>query len=100
MELQLKSLKSQLSPHFLFNSLNTISSLIYKDEIKAEMFIRRLAKMYDFTLKSYHQKLITVQEELDFVASYNYLLQTRFEDKFTCSISIVHLSRPGWKESG
>ena len=88
-ELQLKVLKSQLSPHFLFNSLNTISSLIYKDENNAAIFIRRLAKMYDFTLKSYHQKLITVKEELEFVDSYNYLLQTRFEDKFTCVISIA-----------
>ncbi|WP_211295560.1 sensor histidine kinase [Polaribacter porphyrae] len=87
-ELQLKALKSQLSSHFLFNSLNTISSLIYKDENKAETFVRRLAKMYDFTLKSYHQKLITLQEEVDFVNAYIFLLQTRFQDKFTCSISI------------
>jgi two-component system LytT family sensor kinase len=87
-ELQLKALKSQLSPHFLFNSLNTISSLIYKDENRTAIFIRRLAKMYDFTLKSYHQKLITVKEELEFVDAYNYLLQTRFEHKFTCKVSI------------
>lgn len=87
-ELQLNALKSQLSPHFLFNSLNTISSLIYKDESSAEIFIRRLAKMYDFTLKSYHQKLITLQEEIDFVNAYIYLIQTRFKDKFSCIISI------------
>jgi two-component system LytT family sensor kinase len=87
-ELQLKTLKSQLNPHFLFNNLNTISSLVYKDENRAEIFIRRFAKMYDFTLKSYHQKLITINEELDFVDSYNYLLQTRFQNKFTCSIDI------------
>ena len=87
-ELQLKALKSQLSPHFLFNSLNTISSLIFKDESRAENFIRRLAKMYDYTLKSYNQKLITLREELEFVASYKYLVQTRFENKFNCDISI------------
>lgn len=87
-ELQLSSLKSQLSPHFLFNSLNAISSLIYKDILKAEQFIRGLAKMYDFTLKSYHSKLITLQEEMNFVKSYLFLLETRFENKFTCSISI------------
>ncbi len=87
-ELQLKALKSQLSPHFLFNSLNTISSLIYKDELKAELFIRKLANMYEATLKSYHQKLITVQEELEFLRAYNYLVETRFEDKFTCTIAI------------
>ena len=87
-ELQLGALKSQLSPHFLFNSLNTISSLVYKDEIKAEKFIRRLANMYDFTLKSYNQQLISVKEELDFVASYIYLIQTRFENKFLCKVNI------------
>lgn len=87
-ELQLKALKSQLSPHFLFNSLNAISSLIYKDEQKAEIFIRKLAKMYDFTLKSYHKKLITLEEEIDFVNAYIFLLQTRFQNKFTCIISI------------
>ncbi len=87
-ELQLKALKSQLSPHFLFNSLNIISSLVYKDKKLAENFIRRLAKMYDYTLQSYHSKLIFLNEELDFAKSYLYLLQTRFENKFTCSIAI------------
>tara|TARA_R110002072_G_scaffold48038_13_gene131434 strand:+ start:405 stop:1454 length:1050 start_codon:yes stop_codon:yes gene_type:complete len=87
-ELQLKALKSQLSPHFLFNSLNTISSLVYKDENKAESFIRRLAEMYQYTLNSYQKKLITLKEELAFVNSYQFLLQTRFEDKFNCSITI------------
>ncbi|WP_299158579.1 histidine kinase [uncultured Tenacibaculum sp.] len=87
-ELQLNALKSQLSPHFLFNGLNTISSLIYKDETRAKLFIRKLAKMYDYTLKSYHSKLITIREELDFVYSYIYLVETRFENKFRCKISI------------
>lgn len=87
-ELQLNALKSQLSPHFLFNGLNTISSLIYKDDTRAKLFIRKLAKMYDYTLKSYHSKLITIREELDFVSSYIYLVETRFENKFRCEISI------------
>ena len=87
-ELQLNALKSQLSPHFLFNSLNTISSLIFKDEKVAETFIRRLAKLYDFTLKSYNYKLITLQEEIDFVKAYVYLLQTRFKDKISVAINL------------
>lgn len=87
-DLQLKALKSQLSPHFLFNSLNTISSLVYKDISKSELFIRKLANMYQYTLKSYHSKLITIEEELAFVDSYVYLLQTRFENKFTVSIQL------------
>ena len=87
-ELQLKALKSQLSPHFLFNSLNTISSLVFKDEKKAALFIRRLAEMYQYTLSSYQKKLISVEEELAFVHSYQFLLKTRFEDKFNCTIDI------------
>tara|TARA_R110002073_G_scaffold8207_1_gene45655 strand:- start:95591 stop:96640 length:1050 start_codon:yes stop_codon:yes gene_type:complete len=87
-ELQLKALKSQLSPHFLFNSLNTISSLIFKDKMKAERFIRRLAEMYDYILHSYQVKLTSLKDELAFVNSYKYLLQTRFGEKFQCLIDI------------
>lgn len=87
-ELQFKALKSQLSPHFLFNSLNTISSLVFKDTSKAEGFIRKLAEMYQYTLQSYQTQLISLKEELDFVNSYQYLLQTRFGNKFQCSIEV------------
>ncbi len=87
-DLQLKALKSQLSPHFLFNSLNTVSSLVFVDKWKAKLFIRRLANLYNYTLQSYHSKLITLKEELDFVASYQYLLAIRFEDKFKANITI------------
>lgn len=87
-ELQLNALKSQLSPHFLFNGLNTISSLVYKNEQKAKLFIRKLATMYDYTLKSYDTKLITLQEELAFVNSYIFLVETRFENKFHCTVTI------------
>ena len=86
--LQLKALKSQLSPHFLFNSLNTISSLIYKDETKAESYIRQLAKIYQYTLDSYNEKLITLKQELEVVDAYQYLLNTRFENKFHSKIEI------------
>ena len=89
-ELQLKALKSQLSPHFLFNSLNTISSLVFKDVKKAESFIRRLAEMYQYTLNSYQKKLISIEEELAFVNSYRFLLETRFENKFHCEINLNH----------
>jgi len=87
-DLQLKALKSQLSPHFLFNSLNTISSLAHSNTKKSELFIRKLANMYQFTLNSYHSMLIPLEEELDFVASYQYLLETRFENKLAIKIDI------------
>lgn len=87
-ELQLKALKSQLSPHFLFNSLNTISSLVFKDKKLAEGFIRKLAELYQYTLSSYQTKLITLKEELDFIDSYQYLLKIRFGEKFQCQIEV------------
>jgi sensor histidine kinase YesM len=87
-DLQLKALKSQLSPHFLFNSLNTISSLVHSNPKKSELFIRKLANMYQFTLNSYHSTLISLEEELNFVASYQYLLETRFENKLKVEIQV------------
>jgi two-component system LytT family sensor kinase len=87
-DLQLKALKSQLSPHFLFNSLNTISSLVHTNTKKSELFIRKLANMYQFTLNSYNSMLISLEEELQFVASYQYLLETRFENKLKIEIEI------------
>ena len=87
-DLQLKALKSQLSPHFLFNSLNTISSLVHTNKKKSELFIRKLANMYQFTLSSYHSMLITLEEEMEFVASYQFLLETRFDNKLKISLVI------------
>lgn len=87
-DLQLKALKSQLSPHFLFNCLNTISSLVHSDAKKSEKFIRKLSNMYQYTLNSYHSKLISLKEELAFVESYQYLLETRFDQMFCCKIEL------------
>ncbi len=87
-ELQLKALKSQLSPHFLFNSLNTLSSLFQKDVYKAELFIRSLAKSYQYTLKAYQDMLVTVDEELIFVESYCYLVRTRFGDHLKLELEL------------
>lgn len=87
-ELQLKALKAQLSPHFLFNSLNTISSLIYKDVEQAGVFIRQLAKLYQYTLDSYDLKLVSLEEELAFVNSYLFLIKTRFQESFDFKIQL------------
>ena len=62
--------------------------MVYSDVDKTEAFIRRLAKMYQYTLSSYHNKLISLREELDFVESYQYLLATRFENRFFAKIDL------------
>ncbi len=87
-DLKLNALKSQLSPHFMFNGFNTISALIQQDIQKAEYFIRELAKLYHYTLESYSRDWVSLKEELEFVQSYEYLLRTRFEHSLDICIRI------------
>ena len=84
----LDGLRNQVNPHFLFNSLNTISSLIYKDVEQAGVFIRQLAKLYQYTLDSYDLKLVSLEEELAFVNSYLFLIKTRFQESFDFKIQL------------
>lgn len=85
---QFNTLKNQVSPHFLFNSLNTLSSLIAKDPAKAEEFVQEMSKVYRFLLKSNENKLMTLRDELSFIYSYLHLLKTRFGDNFQVSFQI------------
>ena len=87
-ELQLKALKSQLSSHFLFNNLNTITSLVFKDSEASENYIRGLAKVYNYSLNSYHTKLVTLKEELTMLESYLLLLKTRYGHFFDYTLNI------------
>ncbi len=88
LELQFEALKSQLSPHYLFNSLNTISSLIYNDPQTAEQFIRRLALTYQYILSTQHKKYVLLTDEVEFVQSYYYLLRIRFQQSLTLEINL------------
>ncbi|MGB5818382.1 MAG: histidine kinase [Saonia sp.] len=85
-QLQLNALKSQLSPHFLFNSMNTLSSLFQKDTRRAESFIRSLASSYEYVLNKYESPLVTVAEELSFVEAYCFLIKTRFGEHLTLNV--------------
>jgi two-component system, LytTR family, sensor kinase len=75
---QLNALKSQVNPHFLFNSLNTLSSLIENDESKAETFLNEMTRVYNYILRSDNTKLVPLESELKFLQSYAYLLYERF----------------------
>lgn len=88
MELQFESLKNQISPHYLFNCLNTISSLLYKDTHVAEEFIRRMADTFRYVLSHQKRKLVTLREEVEFVKAYYYLLQVRYEDHLRLEINL------------
>lgn len=78
LRLQFEALKSQLSPHYLFNCLNTISSLVHHDPKSAETFVRRLAETYQYVLSTNDMTLIELHKEIEFVNAYSYLLKTRF----------------------
>jgi sensor histidine kinase YesM len=78
-EYQFEMLKLQLNPHFLFNSLNTLSSLVYEDAEKASEFIRRLSDVYRYVLDNRSRELVTLRQEMEFVSSYTYLLRIRFQ---------------------
>lgn len=88
LELQFESLKNQISPHYLFNCLNTISSLVYKDSRRAEEFIRRMADTFRYVLSNQKQKLVALREEVEFVKAYYYLLQVRYEDHLRLEINL------------
>jgi two-component system, LytTR family, sensor kinase len=88
LELQFASLKSQISPHYLFNCLNTISSLLFKDSRLAEEFIRRMADTFRYVVSNQKQQLVSLQDEIDFVRSYCFLLQVRFEQHLKLEINL------------
>jgi LytS/YehU family sensor histidine kinase len=85
---QLQGLKSQVNPHFLFNSLNTLSCLICEDEEKAEKFLNEMTKVYRYMLRSEDEQLVTVETELKFIESYHYLLQSRFGEGLQLNIHV------------
>ncbi len=88
LELQFESLKTQISPHYLFNCLNTISSLLYKDSQMAEEFIRRMADTFKYVLSNQKRQLVTVRQEVEFVKAYYYLLQVRYEHHLRLEINL------------
>jgi LytS/YehU family sensor histidine kinase len=76
---QLQNLKNQINPHFLFNNMSVLSSLVYKDQDKAVDFINQLSKVYRYLLDNRNSELVTLDQELVFIRSYTYLLQIRFD---------------------
>jgi two-component system, LytTR family, sensor kinase len=85
---QLTALRNQISPHFLFNSLSILSSLVNVDPNLSEQFIDQLSKAYRYILEQKDNDCITLKTELDFIASYAFLLKIRFEQKFSVQIQV------------
>lgn len=85
---QLQNLKNQINPHFLFNNMSVLSSLVYKDQDKAVDFINQLSKVYRYLLDNKDRELVTLEDELIFIRSYTYLLQIRFDTNIKFTIEV------------
>ncbi len=85
---QFESLKNQLDPHFLFNSLNVLSSLIDENPKQAQKFTASMSKIYRYVLEQKDKELVTVEDEIEFAKTYCELLKTRFEDSVDFNFEI------------
>ena len=77
-EIQYAAITSQINPHFLFNSLNVLSSLIETDPVRATAFTREFARIYRYVLDSNERFVVGLEEEMAFVRSYLFLQKIRF----------------------
>ncbi|NUQ23906.1 MAG: histidine kinase [Saprospiraceae bacterium] len=82
LQAQLDCLKSQVNPHFLFNNLSILSSLVQVDPDLSERFIVELSHTYRYILDQRELELVPLRAEMDFIASFAFLLKIRFENKF------------------
>lgn len=85
---QLETLKEQLNPHFLFNCLNALASLVHDEPDIAEKFITRMTRVYRYLLEQHQAPLISLAEELRFLQDYIYLQQIRFADSLRIDLDI------------
>ena len=83
-----QNLKSQVNPHFLFNSLNTLSEIVYEDAKKADNYIQKLSKIYRYILDNEETDLISLNKELEFVQHYVELQKVRDNDKIQLDIDL------------
>ncbi len=85
---QYQNLLNQLNPHFFFNSLTSLNSLIYKDQQLASDFLQQLSKIYRYMLENKDKELVTLESEINFVKNYIELLKTRFRNGLIVEIEI------------
>lgn len=85
---QYDSLKQQVNPHFLFNSLNSLSALIMANPPQAAQFVDELSGVYRYLLQTSREELVSLGAELGFIRSYLHLLKTRFGPAFQVSLDL------------
>lgn len=87
-EAQYNSLRNQVNPHFLFNSLNALTNLVHQNPDEAVKFIKQLADVYRYVLDTRDKEIVPIQEELKFLESYLFLQHIRFGDKLKLEVSL------------
>ncbi len=90
---EFENLKQKVNPHFLFNSFNTLSSLIMEDKDRAEKFLDELSKVYRYLLRNNESGLSTIEQEMKFIQSYAALLTTRYGEGFKLDMQINPASK-------
>ena len=85
-ESKIYQLKSQLNPHFLFNNLNVLDQLIDEDKHKASNFLNEFAEIYRYVLQTSERKIVSLHEELAFVAQYFRLIQHKYGNAYQINI--------------
>jgi hypothetical protein len=92
-EAQLKLLQQKVDPHFLFNSLNILSSLIEHNPKSAEEFVNRFSELYRYILKNKDTEIVTINEEMEFTENYIYLVKQRFGSAYNFAFNREFHSR-------
>jgi len=87
-EAKFEALRNQINPHFLFNSFNVLSNLVYKDPDTSSKFIDQLGDVYRYLLYNQDNRLVTIKDEMRFIESYFYLLKIRFGESIILELSI------------
>lgn len=82
------ALQNQVNPHFLFNSLNVLSELVYEDQDLAVKFIDQLSELYRYVLASRDEDIIPLEKEVEFIKSFSFLLKMRFQNQLEIAIEI------------
>ena len=91
-ESELKLLQAQLSPHFLFNNLNTLDALIDTKPKQAKKYITHLSELYRYLINTKDKEVVLLKEELSMIKNYFYLIETRFGDVYSFSIIGNHMT--------
>ena len=85
---ELAALRNELDPHFIFNSLNTLSHLIASDHVKAQEFNKNIAEVYKYFLVNKNKDFVEVGEEIEFINKYFFLLRIRHDDKLQLTVNV------------